>query len=555
MFISETPIFAQRICQGSVVCVSCVPTSCVHIWFVSCPCFMSLSVKYELILVQPCLSNYLWFTCVFIVLSVQFDFVWSTCDFPVYPVSLSCLDVLIKYYYLSLRPRLRVPVPPSCVHRDRRPDQNRKRRPFTSFCFRFQKSFVLFQSVCLCLSRGKEVAARNPAIAHCKLAWEFGGIAASPLAASPHARRSREISAAGGGSPKPTGWLPSSQVALPQARHSREITPPDRRWLNARRIAADSKPAGSPLTHAHRIAADSCPPDRRWLKPTGSALTHARWPPLSIAPWIESTRHGQECRVSVLLCPQEHFNHHVGLVHGDSSGAGGSSCCGHGGHSSRLPPCRGGGSGCWGTLWGPLMSCHAQRKPQLPSQPRRASGSCGLSCPVCLALEGVPVVFCTVMLCLAPEGSWYPLTSPGKFWGGYKSSGCRGRAERTEAKAPEDHLPWPPELPAPPWPPELPAPPWPPELPAPPWPPELPAPPWPPYCLFRSGGPRPVFLSVSVLRGLQSAHPPSPMELLRLGTSLSGGGSYVRVLSCVCHVFPPLVSIYGLFPVLVSCHY
>ncbi len=25
--------------------------------------------------------------------------------------------------------------------------------------------------------------------------------------------------------------------------------------------------------------------------------------------------------------------------------------------------------------------------------------------------------------------------------------------------------------------------------------------------------------------------------------------------SVVCHVFPPLVSIYGLFPVLVSCHY
>ncbi len=24
-------------CQSSVVCVSCVPTSCVHIWFVSCP--------------------------------------------------------------------------------------------------------------------------------------------------------------------------------------------------------------------------------------------------------------------------------------------------------------------------------------------------------------------------------------------------------------------------------------------------------------------------------------------------------------------------------------
>ncbi len=53
---------------------------------------------------------------------VEFDFVWSTRYFPVYPVSvspaLSCLDVLIKDYYLSLCPRLRVPVPPSCVHRD-----------------------------------------------------------------------------------------------------------------------------------------------------------------------------------------------------------------------------------------------------------------------------------------------------------------------------------------------------------------------------------------------------------------------------------------------------
>ncbi len=45
---------------------------------------------YELILVQPCLSHYLWFTCVFIVLSVQFDLVWSTCDSPVYLVSLPC---------------------------------------------------------------------------------------------------------------------------------------------------------------------------------------------------------------------------------------------------------------------------------------------------------------------------------------------------------------------------------------------------------------------------------------------------------------------------------
>ncbi len=60
--------------------------------------------------------------------------------------------------------------------------------------------------------------------------------------------------------------------------------------------------------------------------------------------------------------------------------------------------------------------------------------------------------------------------------------------------------------------------------------------------LWRS---RPVYVSVSVLRGLQSAHPPSPVELLRLGSSLPGGGSYVRVLSCASCVprllFPYLV--------------
>ncbi len=100
-----------------------------------------------------------------------------------------------------------------------------------------------------------------PAIAHCKTAWEFGGIA-SLLAASPRARRSREISAASSGSPKPAGGLPSSRVAAPPGApfagdHATgsPLTqcPPARRWLNARRIAADSMPAGSP-----------------WLKPAGS---------------------------------------------------------------------------------------------------------------------------------------------------------------------------------------------------------------------------------------------------------------------------------------------
>ncbi len=63
----------------------------------------------------------LWLTCAFIVLSVLFDLVWSTrysrC-FLSASLALSCL-VLIKDYYLSLRPRLRVLVPPCYVHRDK----------------------------------------------------------------------------------------------------------------------------------------------------------------------------------------------------------------------------------------------------------------------------------------------------------------------------------------------------------------------------------------------------------------------------------------------------
>ncbi len=166
------------------------------------------------------------------------------------------------------------------------------------------------------------------------------------------------------------------------------------------------------------------------------------------------------------------------LVHGDSSGAGGSSCCGHGGHSSRLPPCRGGGS-----------------------------GSCGMSCPVCLWL--------------APEDSWYPLTSPGKFFVGGKRVPAVGAGPR-----------WPQGPPA--------MASWAPCTAMASWASSYAMASWAPctamasfVCLFRSGGPRPVFLSMSVLRGLQSAHPPSLVELLRRGTCLPGGGSCVRVLLCV----------------------
>ncbi len=54
----------------------------------------------------------------------------------------------------------------------------------------------------------------------------------------------------------------------------------------------------------------------------------------------------------------------------------------------------------------------------------------------------------------------------------------------------------------------------------------------------RPGGPRPVSLSMSV----QRAHPPRE-------------GGVISVLYRACHVFPPLVSLFGLFPVLVKCDY
>ncbi len=72
---------------------------------------------YWLILVQPCLSNYLWFTCVFIVLSVQFDFVWSTrysrCFLSV-SLALSSLKIVIWVNVLVCV----FLYPPCCVHRE-----------------------------------------------------------------------------------------------------------------------------------------------------------------------------------------------------------------------------------------------------------------------------------------------------------------------------------------------------------------------------------------------------------------------------------------------------
>ncbi len=229
------------------------------------------------------------------------------------------------------------------------------------------------------------------------------------------------------------------------------------------------------------------------------------------------------------------------LVHGDSSGAGGSLFSGHGGHSQPPAPLS--------LRWKRLLR-DPVRAPDSSSCPEEASASelspGGLPVPV-----GCPV---PVLSCLfSPGGLLIPPNFPREFFlGGRKGSGCGGWAEGTEDKAPKT------------------------------------------TChgllssqlrhgiqssqlrhglqssqlrhglqsfqlrhglrhLFRSGGPHPVFLSVFVLRGLQSARPPtSPprWNCYGVGHALREGG-VMSGFCCVCHVFPPLVSIFGLFPVIV----
>ncbi len=105
-----------RIRSGAPGRVSCVPASCVHIWFVSCPCLMWL-------LVNSCPAVFVSLSMIYLcicspVCSVWFRLVYSL--LPGVSLALSCPALMspLKTVYLSLPPRLRVPVSSSCVHRD-----------------------------------------------------------------------------------------------------------------------------------------------------------------------------------------------------------------------------------------------------------------------------------------------------------------------------------------------------------------------------------------------------------------------------------------------------
>ncbi len=166
-------------------------------------------------------------------------------------------------------------VSPCCVHRNRRPDPNSKRRPFTSFCFvRFFKCFILF----LCfVPRGKRV--RTPRALMLAVRGSL-------------CRRSRLSHPAVRGSLRRRSRLSHPAVRGSSRRRSRINQPTvHRRWRHHPRLtlahqpASDSMPAGLPLTqcppvclwlNARRPAADSSSPDCRWLKLAGLPLTQAR---------------------------------------------------------------------------------------------------------------------------------------------------------------------------------------------------------------------------------------------------------------------------------------
>ncbi len=130
----------------------CVICSCLLCPYLVC----SLSLFH--VIMSSCVSNCVYvivlITLCIIVLSFELissgQLVTPRCILSLCLV-LSCLDVFIKDYYLSLSPRLRVLVPPSCVHRDRRPDLTVSGAPSPRFVFVFKS--LLFCSYVLSVSR------------------------------------------------------------------------------------------------------------------------------------------------------------------------------------------------------------------------------------------------------------------------------------------------------------------------------------------------------------------------------------------------------------------
>ncbi len=238
---------------------------------------------------------------------------------------LSLKTIILKYLLVCV-----FLVSPWCVHRDRRPDHTVSVVPsprFVLFVFSSVSLYPVFLSLMLAVRGSLRHCSRlsHPVVrgTSCPpFAGVYAAVRGSPIP------RFAGVYAAVRGSPIPlfVGVLaavrgsaipPFAGVvaairgsAIPPrtvhpALSSQEMTPPATAnpsppaclWLNARRPASDSMPAGLPLTQcppaclwfkparvpltqARRIAADSSSPDCRWLKLAGLPLTHAtgrRW--------------------------------------------------------------------------------------------------------------------------------------------------------------------------------------------------------------------------------------------------------------------------------------
>ncbi len=265
-------------------------------------------------------------------------------------------------------------------------------------------------------------------------------------------------------------------------------------------------PAGLPLTQCPpaclwfqlaRSAADSSSPDCRWLKLAGLPLTHATG--------RRQGRPTHHCLFHAAVRGPPVF--HVLLLRGESQPAVRGSLGPQPAEAPSSPPAP---AVVWSSPPAAAIICQASRL----WYPQTAAAVLTSQPAVAVFDQTVTTVFLTVFVCLAPEGSWYPWASPRKFWGGVV--GLRPKRLRwglgpRSRKRSHHGLP---------------------------------------SSLLRHGlpssllhldlglsvplwRPRPVYVSVSVLWGLQSAHPPSLVVLLRHGTCLPGGGSYVRGVSCV----------------------
>ncbi len=282
-----------------------------------------------------------------------------------------------------------------------------------------------------------------------------------PPFAAQRSRRSRELT-------PPFAALPSRrsrEFTPPFADHpalsSRGMTPPSTAnpsppaclWLNARRPASDSMPAGLPLIPARQ--------ECRWLKLAGLPLTQARRIAADSCHWSSAGKANSPLSVSRRRPRPTSVSRAFFYA----------------GKANRRPRFTRPAAG-WGSLQ-PAGPCRCVVKPAgcchyLSSQPIMVSpdGRCRIDKPAGRGRiwpdsdHGLFNCLCV----FSPGGLLIPLSFPKEILGG----GSRAPAEETEvgagAAVSEAVPPWPPELPAPPWPPELPAPPWPPELPAPPGP-------------------------------------------------------------------------------------